>query len=200
MSRPALAALLALGCTAKTLDARDERDLLEDEAADDDTVEPIACGDATRACGDGEDNDGDGLVDADDPECTGPCDGDEASLSFGPSPDTDCRQDCYFDDNAGQGDDACFVDLGCDPAGAGAAFGCSHDADACADPPPIDPACVAACAPLTPPGCDCFGCCTLELADGDRVDVFLGSGSDCRLDALDACLGCTSRRDVCPGT
>ena len=42
-----------------------------------------ACGDVPCACSDGMDNDGDGLVDGFDPECTGPFDDDEATFATG---------------------------------------------------------------------------------------------------------------------
>jgi hypothetical protein len=46
------------------------------------TCDPVPCGGAIGQCNDREDNDGDGLVDLDDPECTGPCDDDEGSFQF----------------------------------------------------------------------------------------------------------------------
>ena len=42
-----------------------------------------ACNGTVYACGDGEDDDGDGLVDNMDTECMGPCDDDEGSFATG---------------------------------------------------------------------------------------------------------------------
>ncbi|HEY6081712.1 MAG TPA: hypothetical protein VIW29_23010, partial [Polyangiaceae bacterium] len=68
------------------------------------------------ACGDCADNDGDGLVDALDPECLGPCDGDELGLSSGLDGNQAaiCRQDCYFDGDSGPGNDGCTWSHACD--------------------------------------------------------------------------------------
>src|SRR5207244_10409925 len=80
------------------------------------------------ACSDGKDNAGDGLIDAADPECSGPCDNDEGSFATGiPGDNVDaCKQDCFFDGNSGMGDDGCEWNLKCDPASPGA-----HAARAC---------------------------------------------------------------------
>ena len=68
-------------------------------------------------CSDGIDNDGDGLIDSADPECTGPADNDESSFATGiPGDNMDaCKQDCFFDGNSGMGDDGCQWQLECDP-------------------------------------------------------------------------------------
>src|SRR5204862_6504074 len=73
------------------------------------------------ACTDGKDNDGDGLIDAADPECVGPCDNDEGTFATGiPGDNIDaCKQDCFFDGNSGMGDDGCEWNLKCDPANPG---------------------------------------------------------------------------------
>src|SRR6185295_5270500 len=58
-------------------------------------------------CDDGQDDDNDGLTDGFDPECTGPYDDDESSFATGsPNKHGKCR-DCFWDDNAGGGDDNC---------------------------------------------------------------------------------------------
>ena len=64
-----------------------------------------ACNGTVYACGDGEDNDGDGLVDNMDTECMGPCDDDESSFATGiPGDNMDCKkQDCFFDGDSGGG-------------------------------------------------------------------------------------------------
>ena len=68
------------------------------------------------ACSDGIDNDGDGLIDYNDPECVGPLDNDEGSFATGiPGDNVDpCKQDCFFDGNSGLGDDGCEWQLKCD--------------------------------------------------------------------------------------
>ena len=68
-------------------------------------------------CSDGIDNDGDGKIDYDDPECVGPLDNDESSFATGiPGDNVDaCKQDCFFDGNSGMGDDGCQWQLKCDP-------------------------------------------------------------------------------------
>jgi hypothetical protein len=68
----------------------------------------------------------------------------------------------------------------------------------CMMEPPYDNAgfCVDACGPNTPPGCDCFGCCTVCNEDG-CVDIWLGGAGDCAIDNLDACTSCTPQIDVC---
>ena len=49
--------------------------------------------------------------------------------------------------------------------------------------------CYDYCRPRTPNGCDCFGCCEVNLPDGTKETVVLGEG--CSLDNLDACqTGC----------
>jgi hypothetical protein len=116
-------------------------------------------------CTDGIDNDGDGKIDSDDPECSGACDNDEGTFATGiPGDNKDdlasCHQDCFFDGNSGA--DACEFDLRCDPARA--------DATQCktgTEPPGVhcekysvqSQACRDTCGRLTPNGCDCFGCC-----------------------------------------
>jgi hypothetical protein len=117
----------------------------------------------STACENGKDDDGDGLVDGFDPECTGPLDNDEGSFATGiPGDNRDPKwQDCFFDGNSGAGDDSCRYATGC----------------LTGDLPQTDPdctvtaSCIKFCAPLTQNGCDCFGCCTVTLPDGSKVDV-----------------------------
>jgi hypothetical protein len=52
------------------------------------------------------------------------------------------------------------------------------------------------CEQFTPPGCDCFGCCTVETPSGP-VHVFLNSGPDCSFDNLDGCQSCTPQIEEC---
>jgi hypothetical protein len=160
---------------------------------------PIDCGGTIYACGNGIDDDGDGFIDLFDPECTGPCDDDESSFQTGlPGDNMDCKQDCFFDGNSGQGDDGCIWNLRCDPANPGANIGCEYTGgNNCNNQPPNqEQGCIEFCTPFVPPGCDCFGCCTVQTPEGP-VDIFLNSGPDCALDNLDACQTCTSQIDDC---
>ncbi|MCA9708722.1 MAG: hypothetical protein KDK70_22930 [Myxococcales bacterium] len=159
---------------------------------------PVDCGGTTYACTDGVDNDGDGLVDLDDPECIGPCDDDEQTFQTGiPGDNMDCKQDCFFDGNSGGGDDGCNWNLRCDPANPGALIGCEYTGgNNCQNQDPPTPECLMACQPLVPPGCDCFGCCTI-FTDMGEVNIFLNSGPDCALDNLAACQDCTPQADLC---
>jgi hypothetical protein len=135
------------------------------------------------ACGDCLDNDGDGLVDAQDPSCWGPCDNNETGWKAqipgsGPSP---CTQvDCYFDQDQGAGNDDCHWSLTCDPLDP---YACNYDPRAvipgttwtCEEAASMQsPQCAAFCGPLVPNGCDCFGCCEISFA-GQTYTVYLGS-------------------------
>ncbi len=162
-----------------------------------DPNDPLDCNGKVYACGDGEDNDGDGKIDLDDPECTGPCDDDEGSFQTGiPGDNVDCKQDCFFDGNSGQGDDKCLWDLKCDPENPGEHVGCAYTGgNNCNNMPPNQsPHCIMFCLQYVPPGCDCFGCCTVQTPDGP-VDIFLNSHPDCSFDNLDACQTCTQSED-----
>lgn len=144
----------------------------------------VVCGDVACACDDGVDGDGDGLVDLQDPECTGPYDDDEATFATGiPGDNKDDCQDCFFDGNSGHGDDDCQYAteclLGGNPMGSS---GC-HNCD-------VSDFCVDYCRPRTPNGCDCFGCCQVTKPDGTTETVVLGA--NCSLDDLSNCqTGCT---------
>jgi hypothetical protein len=110
-------------------------------------------------CNNCEDDDGDGLVDGFDPECTSSVDDREDSFATGIPGDNSSavKQDCFYDGNGGSGNDGCEIHVCCLLAGE-----CPFTS------PPYDPAscqvsdeCIANCEPITPPGCDCFGCCTI---------------------------------------
>jgi len=165
-----------------------------------DPDDPLDCGGVTYACGNGMDDDGDGLVDLADPECTGPCDDDEGSFATGlPGDNMDCKQDCFFDGNSGQGDDGCIWNLRCDEENPGANIGCEYTGNNNCDnesQASWDQECIDFCLPYVPPGCDCFGCCVVSTPEGD-VNVFLNSDEDgeCSLDNLDACQSCTFNDD-----
>ncbi len=136
-------------------------------------------------CGDCMDNDGDGLIDSRDPECLGPCDNTEyAALTTGVGGErgASCNRDCYFDFGNGSGNDTCRWDTLCDPNEPDSV--CPYDESELGGmrcPDTQTSLCLDVCRPLTPNGCDCFGCCTFDALAG-RPDaeggewVWLGSG------------------------
>lgn len=152
-------------------------------------------------CSDGIDNDGDGQIDGFDAECTGPYDNDEGSYATGiPGDNVDeAWQDCFFDGNSGAGDDGCRYRHGC----------------LTGELPPehrdcqVSARCIEFCAPRTPNGCDCFGCCDVTSSDGSIVSIQLVEG--CSLENVDdetACPRCTRSTacdnecgtcELCPG-
>jgi len=138
----------------------------------------------------------DGFVDYQDPDCLGPCDNNEVGFTpniAGNDNIGSCDRDCYFDDNAGSGNDGCLRSQVCDmtlttAANAVDSSSCDYGPtmNKCPTPQtgsgvdPSDPAyadtCLDNCLPLLPNGCDCFGCCDV---DGDPMTpaIFLGSGA-----------------------
>ncbi len=173
----------------------------------------MACLGKVYACGDCVDNDGDGAVDAFDTECLGACDDTEDSFSGGlpGQGGSSCRQDCFFDRDAGSGNDDCYYDHACDTLSVAPDYspsgdsGCEYDEDtnlsgtsaSCNDVrAEQSEACLAYCKPLVPNGCDCFGCCEIPARSGRFV--FAGSTIDgtasCTDETLDdpaACKPCT---------
>ena len=161
-------------------------------------------------CGDSHDNDGDGLCDGNDPDCLGACDNTEDSY-YGGIPgqnNAPCVQDCYFDQDTGSGNDDCYWSHECDGLSRLPDFPPSGD-ERCAYNPGLfttptgagcvqlmqqqSAACRNYCMPLTPNGCDCFGCCLL----GGKY-VWLGSTENnvgsCSRDTVSdpaACHPCT---------
>jgi hypothetical protein len=172
-------------------------------------TELAPCGSQLYDCGDLVDNDGDGLIDYQDPDCLGPCDNTEDSYY----PDLpgmsgqDCDLDCFWD--TGQGHNwNCYWDHQCDPladttnnpiypqeqcawdSGADGPVGGQSfppsplTCDESFNSQPQD--CLDQCKPLAPNGCDCFGCCELEpgvtvwLA---TVDAGTNAGT-CTIDAV----------------
>jgi len=130
----------------------------------------------TTQCSDGLDNDGDGKIDLQDPECVSPLDNDESSFATGiPGDNVDaCKQDCFFDGNSGMGDDGCEWELKCDPSniGAGSAASCPYDPSAHNCPTTQSQKCIDHCQAITPNGCDCFGCCVVPgVAHPIRLDA-----------------------------
>lgn len=165
----------------------------------------VVCGDHACACDNGLDDDGDGLPDGQDTECTGPYDDDESSFATGiPGDNKDFCQDCFFDGNSGSGDDGCRYHTDClygktpPPGGGSACFDCK-----------VSKHCVDFCQQLTPNGCDCFGCCDVHRADGSMVSVLLAP--TCSLDSIEdkkVCPRCVpssdcrndcGRCELCPG-
>ncbi len=171
---------------------------------------PVTCEGKTYACGDCIDNDGDGKTDSFDPECLGPCDRSESIVDLEiPSGGVPvCKVDCYYDGDNGSGNDTCEWDHACDPHEVAASFypreelgnKCAYDEQTkfpgnrnCADVRQALPdgglgggqpaSCINYCGPLTPNGCDCFGCCTFPALENvtDPVTgakpaaVYLGS-------------------------
>jgi hypothetical protein len=144
-------------------------------------------------CSNCKDDDGDGLRDGDDPECISSDDDDEATFATGIAGDNvdAVKQDCFFDGNSGSGNDgcelhiccivptqACYAAHGTPPPGAcdnpDARENCTPGVDCCGDlGAPETPGWVN-CAAITPPGCDCFGCCTV-CRDGLCKDIPLSA-------------------------
>jgi hypothetical protein len=126
-------------------------------------------------CNNCDDDDGDNLIDGADPECTGSIDDDESSFSTGiPGDNKDDKwQDCFFDGNSGAGDDGCRWHTCC-ALGATGGSDCpvDHNFDPDTDCPPQTRECIRKCGALTPPGCDCFGCCTV-CDDVGCEDIFI---------------------------
>ncbi|HEU5055676.1 MAG TPA: hypothetical protein VFU21_04100 [Kofleriaceae bacterium] len=193
--RALLAALLVLGGCEETVRLDRDAGPAPDARGQPDAMVQSPCrADGDAQCSNCEDDDGDQFVDGHDPHCAGPLDDDEATFATGIPGDNKDRfkQDCFFDGNSGG---SCQIDT-C----------CLLDEETClagdyGDWPPADCAfsasCAAACADLTPPGCDCFGCCTICHPDTDQCyDVLTNPAvSDgCDFDSLsdpDVCIPCT---------
>ena len=163
---------------------------------------PALCPDGNSyACGDCIDNDDDGLVDHQDPECLGPCDGTEGPVLLTGTPGetgNQCHADCYFDRGNGSGGGECQWHRECDPLDP--KDGCTYppspsvETNICSAPQPEG--CDETCGVLTPNGCDCFGCCTFPELEGDYVFLgsFTGNEGTCTLDDLqnpELCRPCT---------
>jgi hypothetical protein len=121
-------------------------------------------------CSNCKDDDGDGRIDGFDPQCTGASDNDEATFATGiPGDNKDAvNQDCFFDGNSGAGNDGCNIHVCC-LLGAKTVAECpiganQYNPNDCPPPlgnTPLSQMCIDVCGKLTPPGCDCFGCCTI---------------------------------------
>lgn len=155
----------------------------------------LLCGSKVYACGDGIDNDADGKVDLDDPECISPCDDTEATFATAlPGQNSDCKSDCYFDSDSGGGNDKCDFNLKCDLLSPAANIGCTHDPALTSCEASVPQTCLDVCLPLVPNGCDCFGCCEVKSSTGNKF-IYLGSSEGCNLDNLDSCASCTFNPD-----
>jgi hypothetical protein len=155
------------------------------------------------ACSNGEDDDGDREADGFDSECTGPFDDDESSFRVNDVNEGNPKcADCFFDDNPGSGDDRCDIATSCTFTGMPGNGGGS-----CKTCEPTQ-TCVDRCTPITPNGCDCFGCCEVTHA-GLTVPVRLVSTCDVtRIADTLACPRCVlsttcqnpcERCELCPG-
>jgi hypothetical protein len=143
----------------------------------------ITCNNKMLECADCLDNDGDGLVDSMDPQCLGPCDNTEGpALEPGIGGDTgdQCKRDCYFDFGNGSGNDDCRWAYSCDPLEPKEKCVYKQSLVGKSDCPDTQSQqCLNLCLPITPNGCDCFGCCTFpELmgkgAGGKDQYVWIG--------------------------
>jgi hypothetical protein len=154
------------------------------------------CGGKLYQCGDQMDNDADGLTDAADPDCLGACDNTEDSYypNLPGMTGAECKTDCFWDNGNGSGNDDCYWDHQCDPLEIAPNFppeqNCEYDPSATPGPGLTcaeafnqqSDTCLDYCAPLTPNGCDCFGCCELPAGGGEFV--WLGSYDD---DGIGSC-------------
>jgi hypothetical protein len=154
-------------------------------------TEIAPCQGMVYQCGDLVDNDKDGLLDSLDPDCLGPCDNTEDSYfpDLPSNTNNSCKLDCYWDAGDGSGDDTCYWTHECDPNNVAPDFypspwiNCEYiGEDGTTNPPGATCAelyaeqsdlCGTFCGPLTPNGCDCFGCCELPALSGSYV--FVGS-------------------------
>ena len=164
---------------------------------------PASCGKSTTwRCGNCMDDDADGLIDSADPDCVGACDDTEDSFDSGiPGQNSgNCSQDCYFDRDSGNGNDGCSWTHSCDELSVDPIFAPSGMTQCEYEPGTIcdelrtsqNAMCLDTCLPLTPNGCDCFGCC--ELPAGGGTFIWLGStmagAGSCDRDSLDDELRC----------
>jgi hypothetical protein len=164
------------------------------------------CTPAGPQCSNCEDDDGDGRIDGFDPQCTGPRDNDERTFATGiPGDNKDAvAQDCFFDGNSGGGNDGCNIHVCC-LLGAATVADCPIGANRYVPaqcPPPIGTGevsqrCIDRCGKLTPPGCDCFGCCTIcDPASNNCFDILINPLDSVGCDSTNLsdptkCLRCT---------
>jgi len=167
-----------------------------------------ACTPGGPQCSNCIDDDGDGRIDGFDPECTGPMDNDERTFATGiPGDNKDAvNQDCFFDGDSGAGNDGCNVHVCC-LLGAKTVAECpsnlgqnKYNPNDCPPPigtKPLSQMCIDVCGKLTPPGCDCFGCCTICDPVTNKcydIDINPADSTTCTPDAIGdpaKCLRCT---------
>ncbi|MCC6524726.1 MAG: hypothetical protein IT373_18865, partial [Polyangiaceae bacterium] len=161
-------------------------------------VNTAPCGNQTYDCGDLVDNDSDGLVDYQDPDCLGPCDNTEDTYytDLPGQAGGACVSDCFWENGNGSGTDQCYWDWRCDVLAPEP--GCPYEQDQMVGSfdcqqffTTQSQTCHDVCAPIAPNGCDCFGCCELPAGSGEHV--WLGVPT-CNLGSLDdpaACPPCT---------
>jgi hypothetical protein len=145
----------------------------------------VLCGTAPCACSNGLDEDNDGKIDLADLECVSSWDNDEATFATGipgDNRDTAC-QDCFFDGNSGSGNDGCRIATSCLQDAMDSSSG-RGSCDTCT----ANDKCRTSCQAYTPNGCDCFGCCTVQLGSGIQKSVLLSAG--CSIDGTTT-TGCT---------
>ena len=197
-----LAALLILGGCEETVRLDRDGGLEPPDAARPERPDAAPCvADGTTECSNCLDDDGDGLIDGRDPHCAGPLDDDEETFATGIPGDNKDRgkQDCFFDGDSGG---VCQIDTCClltqeicetGDYGGWPPSDCEFEGD-----------CIDACIGLTPPGCDCFGCCTICDPDTDLCSDVLTNpavSEGCDFDSLDdpaVCIPCT-KSDSCTG-
>jgi hypothetical protein len=214
---PLLAALISCACSTHTLELTEARNDAGSDAGVmlDDAAEPrdadaglvfddagaVMCGGHVCACSNGDDDDGDDLIDGFDPECSAAYDDDERSFGTGVNGENGSakRRDCFYDGNAGR-DDGCDVPASCLDTGASDEASCGT---CCAGE-----ACRTSCLPRAPNGCDCFGCCEVRGAAGSLAVLLRDSCSVASLADPDACPRCALNRtcfnpcgecELCPG-
>lgn len=185
-----------------------EEVVVTDPGGEEWTCVVTTCAGKLLECGNCEDDDDDGLIDSHDRECLGPCDNTEGpalTAGIGGESGGPCKADCYFDFGNGSGNDDCHWDHRCDPLSVAPDFhpegpDCEYDQSMLGDkdcPADQSDECFDFCRPLTPNGCDCFGCCTFPELDGEYV--WIGSMDDdkngtCTFDDIldpSACEPCT---------
>ena len=214
------------GAGGALLDAAIDRG---DAAAPKETIR--TCQGKTFQCGDTLDNDGDGLVDAADPDCVSVCGWSEKTAGPTGKVGDSCAQDCFYDPDPGSGNDQCHRAFYCDSHMVAPKFDPRPNKASCG---PYDSTkkvagidatcselktkqpsgCASYCGPLTPNGCDCFGCCELPsgsnnwryLGSTDKTEVFTCTSKDfndpekCRpCDPVPACLNKCDKCEVCLG-
>jgi hypothetical protein len=118
---------------------------------------PVNCVPGTTQCSNCVDDDMDGRADGLDPECISAADDRENSFATGiPGDNKDPKnQDCFFDGNSGAGNDGCDIETCCLLGNCPAGTDCS-----------VTQQCIDNCQGAAPPGCDCFGCCTICVPSG----------------------------------